>query len=414
MEEPGALADGAVGDIGSAVPRAGGLSAFAALAGSDRTGAKTGILPTAHIEAKRPDALRRLAEDLGPGPFAAVCLFISPEADLPSVAAQASLFFPDCPVVGCTTAGEISSLGYTEGEIVAVALPSALFAVDCLFIPDLHHLDSQDLIGRLIRMRQGLARRVPGWEHEFAFLMVDGLSIREDELASALASGLGPVPLFGGSAGDGIRFRETFVLYDGQMFQNAAILTMVRSACRVKVFNLDHLVPTERRMVVTEADPARRIVRQINAEPAAREYARLLGKDPAQLTTFTFAAHPVVVRIGGRHHVRAIQQVAENGDLVFFSAIDEGLVLTLAEPKDMVSHLDEALTALTEGEEPAAILACDCILRRMEALEKQKTGAISGLLRKHRVTGFSTYGEQLNSMHVNQTMTGVAIFAPKP
>jgi hypothetical protein len=29
------------------------------------------------------------------------------------------------------------------------------------------------------------------------------------------------------------------------------------------------------------------------------------------------------------------------------------------------------------------------------------------------VVGFSTYGEQLNSMHVNQTMTGVAIYPPK-
>ena len=46
-------------------------------------------------------------------------------------------------------------------------------------------------------------------------------------------------------------------------------------------------------MAVTGADPARRIVRSINDEPAAPEYARLLGKDPAQLSPFTFAAHPV-------------------------------------------------------------------------------------------------------------------------
>ena len=165
-------------------------------------------------------------------------------------------------------------------------------------------------------------------------------------------------------------------------------------------------------MVVTQADPARRIVRQINAEPAAQEYARILGKDPAQLTTFTFAAHPVVVRIGGKHHVRAIQQVAENGDLVFFSAIDEGLVLSLAEPSDMVAHLEREMAALSAKGLPDVILACDCILRRMEAQEKQKTGAVSALLRRFGVVGFSTYGEQLNSMHVNQTMTGVAIFPP--
>jgi len=185
------------------------------------------------------------------------------------------------------------------------------------------------------------------------------------------------------------------------------------SSCKVKVFSLNHLTPTNRRMVVTGADPARRVVHQINAEPAAQEYARLLGKDPAQLTTFTFAAHPVVVRIGGSHHVRAIQQMAPNGDLVFFSAIDEGLVLTLAEPQDMAVHLDSALNALSEAGKPAAILACDCILRRIEAMENQRFGAVSSLLKSHGVVGFSTYGEQLNSMHVNQTMTGVAIYPPK-
>jgi hypothetical protein len=120
----------------------------------------------------------------------------------------------------------------------------------------------------------------------------------------------------------------------------------------------------------------------------------------------------VVVRVGGKHHVRAIQQVAENGDLVFFSAIDEGLVLTLAEPQDMVAHLARELARLSEGGAPEAILACDCILRRVEAMEKQKTGEISAILRAHRVVGFSTYGEQMNSMHVNQTMTGVAIYPP--
>ena len=137
-------------------------------------------------------------------------------------------------------------------------------------------------------------------------------------------------------------------------------------------------------------------------------------KDPGQLTTFTFAAHPVVVRIGGAHHVRAIQQVSAEGDLVFFSAIDEGVVLTLAEPQDIAAHLAAGLAGL-QGTGPApAILACDCILRRLEALEKQKTGEISAVLRAHGVVGFSTYGEQVNSMHVNQTMTGVAIYPPDP
>lgn len=370
------------------------------------------IVRSAHCPARAPDASDRLCEGLGPGPFAAVFLFVSPAADLGRLAADVAACLPDTPVSGCTTAGEISDDGYTEDEIVAVGLPSAWFAAETILFPDLDRIDRQAVIGDLIRCRHGLAQARPDWDHEFAFLMVDGLSTREDELAAALASGLGPVPLFGGSAGDGVRFRETFILHRGRLVQRGAVLTMVRSSCRARVFSLDHLRPTDTRMVVTDADPRSRRVRRINAEPAALEYARLLGKDPGQLTTFTFAAHPVVVRIGGRHHVRSIQRMDDNGDLIFFSAIDEGLVLTLAEPQDMVAHLEGALSALSEGIAPEAILAADCILRRMEALEKQKFGAVSDILRRHRVVGFSTYGEQVNSMHVNQTMTGVALFPP--
>lgn len=371
------------------------------------------LMPRASVPAQGPGVALALARGLGPGPFACVFLFVSPEADLQALAASLPAAFGATPVIGCTTAGEITGAGYAEGEIVAVGLPAAMFLATPRLIPDLGRIDGQGVIGRLIRDRQAMARARPDWEGEFAFLMVDGLSVREDEVASNLARGLGPVPLFGGSAGDGTRFRATFILYQGQILQNAAVVTLIRTAARVRVFSLDHLRPTAARMVVTEADPARRIVRAINAEPAAREYARILGKDPGQLTPFTFAAHPVVVRIGGTHHVRAIQQVDANGDLVFFSAIDEGVVLTLAEPQDMAAHLAGELAALRGAGPAPALLACDCILRRLEALEKQKSGELSAILRAHGVVGFSTYGEQVNSMHVNQTMTGVALYPPE-
>lgn len=370
------------------------------------------LVPSVHVPADAPDAVDQIARGLGSGPFSLIVLFVSPQTDIAQFHARLRKVFPSTRIMGCTTAGEISANGYDSGTIVATAFPVEHFGVETILIPDLDNCASRDLVAGLIRARQALAQRYPKWPYEFAFLLVDGLSVKEDELTSALASGIGPVPLFGGSAGDGVRFQQTFVMTGDERLQNAAVLAFVRTDCRVSVFNFDHLKPTETRMVVTEADPANRIVRQINAEPAAREYARLLGKDPEQLTSFTFAANPVVVRFGGRHHVRAIQRVAENGDLVFFAAIDEGLVLTLAEPQDMVAHLDAALGGLGASREPARILACDCILRRLEAEQKQMTGTISRLLARHNVRGFSTYGEQLGAMHVNQTLTGVAIYPP--
>ena len=372
-----------------------------------------GIVRTACVTYDAADPAGDLLRAIGPGEMECVILFVTSHADASRVIAQLSARFAPTPVVGCTTAGELTGAGYTEDQIVAMGLPKSHFRVKSRLVPDLDDFNAQDLIDAMIRNRNAMLDDAPDWHHEFTFLMIDGLSTKEDALTSELAVGLGPVPLFGGSAGDGTRFEHTYVLYQGQALENAAILTQVRTRCPIKVFKSDHLVPASQRMVVTDADPARRVVREINAEPAAREYARILGKDPEQLTTFTFAAHPVVVQIGGQHHVRAIQQVAENGDLVFFSAIDEGLVLTLAEPRNMVDHLEQEMTALTRSATPDTILGCDCILRRMEAQEKQMTGALSNILAANHVVGFSTYGEQFNSIHVNQTLTGVAIYPPE-
>lgn len=374
---------------------------------------KESALRTAHVEHTHPDPLGALKAQLGDEPLALVALFATAKADFETCATSAKRVFDGPEIVACTTAGEISSEGYADDEIVAVGFPASLFTAQTILVPNLNQIDSEAIIGDLFRARAELTRRAGAMEHEFAFLVIDGLSLKEDQLMSALAPGLGSMQLFGGSAGDGESFRTSQVALNGKTHENAAVLTLVRTHCPVKVFSLDHLVPTDRRMVVTKADTSQRLVQEINAEPAAREYARILGKDPEQLDTLTFAAHPVVVRFGDTHHVRAIQRVNRNGDLVFFSAIDEGLVLSLAEPENMVAHLERELLKISTAGPLDAIFACDCLLRRVEAKQKQLSGEISRILRSNRVVGFSTYGEQIDAKHVNQTMTGVAIYHPE-
>ena len=368
---------------------------------------------TANVSIDHARPIAALTEDLAGERYAAVLLFVSADADFRAIVAQARGAFGDARVVACTTAGEINRQGYTENEIVAVGLPRRFFDVDIVLFEDLERIDPRKAIGALVNARSGLSAAHPDWIHEFAFLLVDGLSLQEDQLVATVASGLGPTPLFGGSAGDGVAFDQTMIALDDDIHENAAILAIVRTLCPVKVFSLDHLTPTDRRMVVTKADATKRIVRELNAEPAAREYARLLGKDPNRLSPFIFAAHPLVVRVGGEHHVRAIQRVTDDDELVFFSAIDEGLVMTIAEPEDLALHLESALYDLVADRPPEAILACDCILRRLEAEQKQMTRRMSRVLSAHKTVGFSTYGEQYRAMHVNQTLTGVAIFAPE-
>ncbi|MHA6323721.1 FIST N-terminal domain-containing protein [Roseivivax sp. CAU 1753] len=386
-----------------------------ALDSPDRASARgQTVLRTAQVYGCAPDAAGQIADALGPGPFALICLFITPEADFSQVLNGIRTRFGGAQVMACTTAGEIGRAGYEDGQIVATAFPAQDFTVRLVTVPDVTEVVAQTLIDQVIQTRTELTEAAPqGWS-EFAFLMIDGLSLREEHVTSMLATGLGAMPLFGGSAGDGVRFEQTRVACDGIPRRNVAVVALIRCRLPVRVFTIDHLTPTETRMVVTGARPDDRVVTEINAEPAAQEYARLLGKDPTQLDPFIFAAHPVVVRLGDSHHVRAIQRVNAAGELVFFSAINEGMVLTLAEHADIARHLDRQFTAMAADGPPVQILACDCILRRIEAQQSQQTREISEILKRHNVTGYSTYGEQFGALHVNQTLTGVAFYAPAP
>lgn len=370
------------------------------------------VIAVAQVPCDADTPADQIDRQLGPGPFELVCLFVSPEADFDRLVADTAQRFAGADVLACTTAGEIGRAGYEDRQIIAVAFRTGHFDVLTYAIEDLDRIEEEAVAGALIEARLALTQTSRDRMSEFAFLMVDGLSLREEQLTAFLSAGLGPTPLFGGSSGDGTRFGQTWLARNGVILKNAAILALVRCDRPVRVFSLDHLVPTETRMVVTQASPEQRIVHEINAEPAALEYARLLGLDPHQLDQFTFAEHPVVVRLGDTHHVRAIQQVKGNHDLVFFSAINEGMVLTLATHDDIVAHLDRGLGNLAKHGKPDFILGCDCILRRIEAGRLQKTRAVSEVLSAHHVVGFSTYGEQIGGLHVNQTLTGVAIYPP--
>lgn len=363
------------------------------------------------------DAVREFADSVDQPNPALVVFFCSPSMDREVVRDVLTRRFPDCSVVGCTTAGEITPNGYRDGSITGVSFSADHFHVVTRLVPRLNDFSIEDVRAAGEYAVEGLKGELGDRfdpHRSFAMLLVDGLSRQEEALVSTLDSVLGAIPLFGGSAGDGLEFRDTYVFYDGRFVQDAAVLTLIQTDCGFEVFKFDHFQATDRKMVVTEADPDRRIVTEINAEPAAVEYARLVGLDETQLSPMIFASHPVVVRVGGDYHVRSIQQVEDDGSLRFYCAIDEGLVLTVADCNDMVSHLEATLDGLSRHiGQSQVIVGFDCILRRLEAERNQQTISVSDILSKYKVVGFNTYGEQYRSMHVNQTFTGVIIACPR-
>ncbi|MDZ5645908.1 nitric oxide-sensing protein NosP [Nitrospirillum sp. BR 11828] len=353
-------------------------------------------------------AVADLRDQIG-GAAACVLVFFSPAYDRGEMLAALKEAFGSTPVFGCTTAGEITPFGYISGGLSGVSFPAKDFLVHSALFENLSQFQIADTIERthrLVSRRHAEAQGRPG----FGLLLVDGLSTREEQLVSAIGNALAGLPLIGGSAGDGLDFKSTVVLHGGRFVSDAAILLLITTRRPFSVFKTEHFVPTEHKMVVTGADLETRRVFEINAEPAALEYARLVGLSHEALTPKIFAAHPVVVRVGGQYHVRAIQKVNPDNSLTFHCAIDEGLVLTVARGIDIVENLHELFRRLEREIGPLdAIVGFDCVLRNLETEQRNLKAAVSDLFVANRVTGFCTYGEQYMSMHVNQTFTGVAI-----
>ena len=359
------------------------------------------------------EAVAELHEGITQPGMSLVLFFCSSHYDREALAAEIARRFAGVPVVGCTTAGEIGPAGCRDHSLTGVSFAGEVCTAVVGRLGDLGRFRSSDGVAfaRELRRRLGdLAQR--GGQGTFAFLLVDGLFGHEEQVAHALQQGLGDIPLVGGSAGDSLSFESTFVYWDGRFTTDTAVLVLAATPLPLTEFKTQHFVPTDERLVVTDADPDQRLVREINGMPAAAEYARLLGLDPAQLGPTRFAASPVVVLIDGADYVRSIQRVEPGGGLKFYCAIERGVVLRVARGVDLVDNLEAALARVrSQIGPPQLVLAFDCILRKLEIDESGLKDAVSEVLRRNNVVGFNTYGEQFCGVHVNQTLTAIAFGA---
>ncbi len=354
------------------------------------------------------EAAKALAAELKLTSMAGVIFFCSAEYNRDRLAAALQTYF-QCPIIGCTTAGEIAST-YQNGGIVAVSFSSSVFALHQLPIRSLDHFDLLDIrknvadIGRKLK----IADRFDPTKM-LAFLLIDGLSMKEEYITASLHNVLGGIQLIGGSAGDNLTFTSTEVYFNGSFHRNAAILLLIETSLPFQVFKLQHITPTDTDLIITEADPERRIVQEINGNPAALEYANLIGVPPGQLNATDYSRNPVMLQIGGEWYIRSIQRYNDDNSLTFYCAIDTGLHLTIGRISDFRENLrSEVDKLICKMPNILLTLGCDCILRRLQILETDIKSDVESILKPLNFIGFSTYGEQFNSIHVNQTLTGIA------
>ncbi|MHB1370580.1 MAG: nitric oxide-sensing protein NosP [Pseudomonadaceae bacterium] len=377
---------------------------------------QTEVIRTAMSEACQAETVAQdLARQLMHPHLGFVLFFCSAEYDLPALGDALRQYFGGVRLVGCTTAGEITAQGYNRSCVSAIGFDHRNFSIACELIDEMERfglVEAQQLVERLGSdcRSNSLA---PIKDHSFALTLLDGLSSREEVVLAALSAAFGSIPHFGGSAGDDNHLTDTHVYYDGKFHSGAAIVVLVNTWLDFEVFTTHHILPRSEKLVVTHADSHSRRVYELNAEPAAEEYARLIGVNVTDLDHRLFAAHPLAVRINEQYYVRAIQKVNDDLSLTFYCAVENGIVLTAMQPGPLMPNLEALFQRLEQRLGPPLLtIGCDCFLRRLEIEAAGTSEETSAFLRRQQVIGFNTYGEQFNGMHINQTFTGVAIGRP--
>ncbi|MBS1169557.1 MAG: hypothetical protein H6R01_475 [Burkholderiaceae bacterium] len=341
-----------------------------------------------------------------------VVFFCSSKYDLDVLGCEIHRLFAGIQVIGCTSTGEIGPAGYQQSGLAGISFPKEYCKAVIGILDNLQQFDIPTGYAFAQSHLQHLECIAPETspDNSFALMLIDGLSVREEIVSHTLQLGLNNIPLVGGSAGDDQRFSQTYVYHDGRFHTDSAVVAIVTTSLPFKLFRNQHLVSTDKRMVVTEADTAKRIVKEIDGMLAAEAYADAIGVNISDLTPELFAANPVVVLIDGQEYVRSIQKMNDDASLTFYCAIDEGLVLRIARCDDMTASLTNTITQIhREIGHPQAILAFDCIHRVIEATHKEITNHIEQLFIDNNTLGVCTYGEQVNGIHLNQTLIGIAI-----
>ncbi len=356
-------------------------------------------------------AAAELGRGLHQDELALVAFFCAPRYATRAFAEAMAAAFPGVTVVGCTAAGGIGPKGYVDGGVTAVSFGAGEFNA----VAGLYRGLESFRMGEATAMASGLGERLMRAGHDlgertFGFFLIDGLATKEELIASCIGNALDGIPLFGGSAADDLRFERTWVYWEGAFHTDAFLLVLVETVHGFRVFRSQNFVAGDKKLVVTEADPQRRIVREFNAAPAVEEYARLNDLDPRELGPKLFATHPLVMKLGGAEYVRSVKQAHPDGSLGFYAKIEEGLVLTTADERDVLENLQGLFDELRHQlGPPLAVIGFDNVLRRLHLEQSGTLARASALMRDNRVVGFNTFGEQFASMHVNQTFTGVAI-----
>ncbi len=334
----------------------------------------------------------------------AVLYFVSSEYDQGKVAKAIAEQFPSAQSIGCSTAGEIVTGKMLKGSCVLMAIDSQ--SIESMHIEVVKHIKSEDNVAAAFGQFEhkiGVAMRDLDIEQYVGLILVDGLSGAEERLMDTIGN-LTDVTFIGGAAGDDLKFQQTWVHADGEVYSDAAVLALLMPTQGFEILKTQSFCQTGKVLTASRVDEARRIVLEFDdGVPAVEAYAKALTVPTENAADF-FMTNPLGLMVDDEPYVRSPQQIRGNA-MVFYCAIKEGMDLQILQSRDIVADTRSALAdKIAAIGKPAGIINFHCILRTLELIHNRQQDAYGQLFSDIPTVGLSTYGEEYFG-HINQTST---------
>lgn len=323
--------------------------------------------------------------------------------------------FPEARLAGCSTAGQISAMGVTDGSIALTAIRFARPAFRLAEAP-LTSMEESRAAG------EQLARMLAAPDLHDVVLFGQGVGVNGSRLIDGVAAIVGPdVGISGGLAGDGSSFHRTVVLSDGGVSDRSIVgIGFYGHRMRIGHGSFGGWQPF---------GPARRVTRaqgnvlyELDNAPALEVYKRYLGDHardlPASGLLFPFSM------LGADHGavglIRTILGINEaDGSLTLAGDIaDDGYLQLMHASADALIDGAEAAAELARDDEEAdgdsLSLLVSCVGRRLVLggrVDEEVEAVAEVFGQRDVVAGFYSYGEispllpnPVCRLH-NQTMT---------
>lgn len=320
-----------------------------------------------------------------------------------------SAAFPSASVIGCSTDGEFCDKGFGKGGVSAIALSSDIVGASATAMVDAGH-DLQASVmaaGEAISSKLGRPIRELDPSHYMALVLVEGAKMREELVNEALGDMAPFLPFVGASASDDITFTATWAYANGVYLVDGTALLVAEMRVPFKVLKTCSAEPMEHEVRVTKCIPSRRRILELNGEPAADYYAKLLGTTRDELTFSHYVRHPLGLMIDGEPWLRSVLK-ADGTALFMACAVVEGAELRLMQTTDMVPDARIKLSRMAEelGRPLSGAIFFNCAYRMLEAAMDGKEQAYQEALASLPHAGMHSNGESYLG-HINHTLTGV-------